>query len=237
MKEKIIQDIKTQQFLGEAAAFIKHQENLISYLRSLDINNIILFWKQCENLMPQKSSEDLASQNDCKDTMPKKNSDNALQETLTCTEEIQSLNKLTNTKKDDNINPTSSRKNNDIIITVPSKFITKNDFVTRWFSWKDEFFTYLKNIDPSDANKQTWGITLLNLIGPIGKQIHSTFRFYDDKPKEDIDVLIKKFDIYCLYGNKKKKDNEDIDTYVNKLKVWGNKILYLSCRNTLNYVR
>lgn len=110
-------------------------------------------------------------------------------------------------------------KESNTTINVPSKFITINDFVTTWFSWKDEFLIYMKNIDEVEANKQIWGNMLLNFMGPVGHEIHRTFRFYDDNPKEDINVLIKKFDIYCLYGNRKKKENEHIDTYVNKLKV------------------
>jgi len=56
MKEKIIQDISAQRFTGKAEYKGK---DLISYLQSLDLNNIILFWKQCENLMTQKYEETL----------------------------------------------------------------------------------------------------------------------------------------------------------------------------------
>lgn len=38
------------------------EENLVSYLQSLDLHKIILFWKQCEELMSQKDHEDIQSQ-------------------------------------------------------------------------------------------------------------------------------------------------------------------------------
>lgn len=101
---------------------------------------------------------------------------------------------------------------------VPSKFISKDDFFSTWFSWKDEFLTYMKDIDKEEADKHMWGIMLLNRMGPVGQEIYRTFSFYDKDAQEDINVLIKKFDIYCIYGDKKKV-NEDIDKYVNDLKV------------------
>lgn len=58
VKEKLIQDISTQRFTGKAALLIESKgKNLISYLQSLDLNHIILFWKQCEDLMTQKVEE------------------------------------------------------------------------------------------------------------------------------------------------------------------------------------
>lgn len=100
----------------------------------------------------------------------------------------------------------------------PSKFITKSDFIATWFSWKNEFLAYVKDIDKAEANKQMWGIMLLNRMGPVGQEIHRTFSFYDKNAQEDINVLIKKFDIYCIYGDKR-KDDEDIDKYINDLKL------------------
>jgi len=102
-------------------------------------------------------------------------------------------------------------------VTVPPKFITKDEFVATWFLWKNDFLAYLRNIDKTEDKRQMWGIMLLNRMGPIGQEIHRTFPFYD-KNEEDINVLIKKFDIYCLYGDKE-RDNEDIDKYINDLKV------------------
>lgn len=63
-----------------------------------------------------------------------------------------------------------------------------------------------------------WGIMLLNRMGPVGQEIYRTFSFYDKNTQEDINVLLKKFDIYCIYGDKRKV-NEDIDKYINDLKV------------------
>ncbi|KYM94153.1 hypothetical protein ALC62_15235 [Cyphomyrmex costatus] len=61
---------------------------------------------------------------------------------------------------------------------------------------------------------------LLNRMGPIGQEIYRTFSFYEDKNPENIDVLIKKFDLYCLYGDKK-RGTKDIDEYIHELKFFA----------------
>ncbi|XP_018344300.1 PREDICTED: uncharacterized protein LOC108749821 [Trachymyrmex septentrionalis] len=113
-----------------------------------------------------------------------------------------------------------SNGNESTIKTViaPPTFATKDEFVRIWFSWKNDFFVYLKNIDKAKDKKQMWGFMLLNRMGPVGQEIHRTFHFYgEDKNTLDIDILIKKFDLYCLYGDKK-RGNEDIDKYIHELK-------------------
>ncbi|XP_018344297.1 PREDICTED: uncharacterized protein LOC108749819 [Trachymyrmex septentrionalis] len=107
------------------------------------------------------------------------------------------------------------------VIAPPTIFATKDEFVRIWFSWKNDFFAYLKNIDKVEDKKQMWGFMLLNRMGPIGQEIHRTFHFYgEDKNTLDIDILIKKFDLYCLYGDKK-RSNEDIDEYIHELKFFA----------------
>ncbi|XP_018371619.1 PREDICTED: uncharacterized protein LOC108766689 isoform X2 [Trachymyrmex cornetzi] len=62
VKEKIIKDIKNYNFTGKAMIFIQSKGELVSYLQSLDLDNIILFWKQCEKLMSQRNHEDTQTQ-------------------------------------------------------------------------------------------------------------------------------------------------------------------------------
>ncbi|XP_012059149.1 PREDICTED: uncharacterized protein LOC105622340 [Atta cephalotes] len=56
VKEKIIKDIKNYNFTEKV--FIQSEgENLESYLQSLDLDKITLFWKQCEKLTLQRNHE------------------------------------------------------------------------------------------------------------------------------------------------------------------------------------
>lgn len=103
-------------------------------------------------------------------------------------------------------------------VKVLPMFATKDDFIATWFSWQNEFLIQMKSIDRAEIKKHMWGIMLLNRMGPVGQEIHRTFFFYDKNAQEDINMLIKKFDIYCVYENKK-RGCEDIDKYINDLNV------------------
>ncbi|XP_039308673.1 uncharacterized protein LOC105195994 isoform X2 [Solenopsis invicta] len=84
----------------------------------------------------------------------------------------------------------------------------------------------MKNIDTAEEKKEMWGIMLLNRMGPIGQEIHrsieeihKTLPFYDKNTREDVNALIKKFDIYCVESvfKDKKRDCKDVDEYVHDL--------------------
>ncbi|XP_011149807.2 uncharacterized protein LOC105189419 [Harpegnathos saltator] len=101
----------------------------------------------------------------------------------------------------------------------PLKVLTKDNFALMWFSWKNEFLTYMKSADQAENDKEKWGMMLLNRVGPIGQEIYRTFTFDNDHEKEDINILLNKFDHYCAFENRKKSTDEDIDIYMNNLKV------------------
>ncbi|CAL1686039.1 unnamed protein product [Lasius platythorax] len=128
-----------------------------------------------------------------------------------------------NKEKCNNENQTIDLKNKSVI--APPKISTKDDFMTKWFSWKNEFLTYMKSIDPEETKKQNWGIMLLNRMGPIGQEIHRGFTFDKDHTEGNIDILLKQFDFYCIYGGRRRGNDEDIDKYVNDLTVMASKYM------------
>lgn len=148
------------------------------------------------------------------------NSPSQVEETVNSEQEnpLNKSNFISEDSNNVNENIFAKDKSANIPAVPPSKFITKNDFITTWFSWKNEFLTYVKDIDKAEANKQKWGIMLLNRMGPVGQEIYRTFSFHDKNAQEDINVLIKKFDIYCLYEDKR-KNYEDIDKYIKDLQL------------------
>lgn len=122
-----------------------------------------------------------------------------------------------NKEKCNNEDQTSDLENKFAI--APHKISTKDEFMTKWFSWKNEFLTYMKSLDQTEEHKQKWGIMLLNRMGPIGQEIYRSFIFYEGHVEIDIDALLKQFDIYCMFGGRRRGDDEDIDEYVNNLVV------------------
>ncbi|XP_050452390.1 uncharacterized protein LOC126851998 isoform X2 [Cataglyphis hispanica] len=136
-----------------------------------------------------------------------------------------------NKEKCNNENQTIYLKNkSEIKVTTPSKpppskISTKEDFMMQWFSWKNEFLTYMKSIDQAESNKEKWGIMLLNRMGPVGQEISRSFTFDKEYAEENIDILLKKLDFYCIFGGRKRGDDEDIDKYVNNLTVMASKYM------------
>lgn len=120
-------------------------------------------------------------------------------------------------------NDTESNKSENLAVP-PLEILTKEGFMTIWFSWKKEFLAYMELIDQTKSHKEKWCMMLLNRIGPIGQEIYRTFTFDDDNGRNDMDILLKKFDDYCIFENRKLEDNEDIDKYVNSLKVCFNNL-------------
>ncbi|XP_014481280.1 PREDICTED: uncharacterized protein LOC106747855 [Dinoponera quadriceps] len=120
--------------------------------------------------------------------------------------------------------PEENKKPTNTSATLPLIMLTKDNFTPMWCSWKNEFLTYMKSIDQVGKNsKEKWGIMLLNRLGPSGQEIFRMFNFDDGQDKEDINVLFEKFDQYCTLERKTRKTDEDIDTYVNNLKVMASK--------------
>lgn len=109
-----------------------------------------------------------------------------------------------------------TKKKNETAVSPP-KILTQDDFMTKWFSWKETFLTYMKAIDPMEKNKDKWCMMLLNRMGPAGQEIYKTFTFEDSSEKEDINKLLKKFDMFCVFGNVTRENADETDKYVNAL--------------------
>lgn len=56
-------------------------------------------------------------------------------------------------------------------------------------------------------------------MGPIGQNIHSTFQFNSLNDKENVDILLEKFDEYYIFSGRKKLPLENIYKYINDLQV------------------
>ncbi|XP_072759914.1 uncharacterized protein [Anoplolepis gracilipes] len=178
-----------------------------------DINNPFGYTLGAHKIASERKTQDLFDKSDTSH--------------LICNDRVNVQPKFTtktciNIEKCNNETQTNYLTNKSAVITPPSKISTKEDFMMEWFSWKNEFLTYVKLIDQMESNKQKWGIMLLNRMGPVGQEIYRSFTF-DKDAEGDIDILLKKFDFYCMFGDRKRGDDEDIDIYVNNLTVMASK--------------
>lgn len=113
----------------------------------------------------------------------------------------------------------------------PSELSSEGPMDSNWRNWKQQFLTFLKvtgyTDDEPEINKFD---LLLNLIGPVGQKDFQKFSIESPSDNVSIDFILKKFD--DLYDPKKseahernifltfkKKPKENINHYVNELRV------------------
>lgn len=113
----------------------------------------------------------------------------------------------------------SKRTENVYNIMPPTPFMTEEEFFKTWYIWKNDFLLFKRALIGTNSNKQQWGNMLLNLMGPIGQNIHSAFIFDTPNDKENINILIQKFDEYYIFSGKKKLPLENVYEYINELEV------------------
>ena len=93
---------------------------------------------------------------------------------------------------------------------------------------EEKFNNFLLALEKTEKSELIKIAILLNLIGDEGENIYSTFTF-QNRETETLNVVIKKFDSYCLSQTNEvferfkvfscsKKDGQDINAYVMKLR-------------------
>ncbi|KAJ0172603.1 hypothetical protein K1T71_011742 [Dendrolimus kikuchii] len=113
-----------------------------------------------------------------------------------------------------------------------------------WKRWRQQFQLFVK---ASGVNSESSGVQaslLVNLIGPEGFDVYQTFTFKDDTEKDNVDVIIKKFDEY--FGTKvnitllrynffmrNQEDNESIQSYVTALRLLSKNCEFSTLRDDL----
>ncbi|XP_014216061.1 uncharacterized protein LOC106644879 [Copidosoma floridanum] len=84
-----------------------------------------------------------------------------------------------------------------------------------WIAWRNCFLTYMhEHYIP--VYKQ--GNKFFELIGNVGLEIAKNFYYHNTASETDINTLLFKFDVYFIFGCRKRHANESIGQYVTALK-------------------
>lgn len=97
--------------------------------------------------------------------------------------------------------------------------MTEEEFFKNWNTWKNNFLAFKRTQNKNNSDKQQWGNLLLNLMGPVGQDIHNTFVFNFSNDKENVDILIEKFEEYYIFSGRKKIPSENVYKYIDDLQV------------------
>ncbi|XP_059054674.1 uncharacterized protein LOC131848758 [Achroia grisella] len=81
----------------------------------------------------------------------------------------------------------------------PSELRLEGSSVSRadaWKKWKIQFNLFLKASGVHKEEECVQASLLINLVGPEGFDVYETFTFKSEKEKDDVAILLKKFDEY-----------------------------------------
>ncbi|XP_041984951.1 uncharacterized protein LOC121737351 isoform X1 [Aricia agestis] len=115
----------------------------------------------------------------------------------------------------------------------PSELCLDGSSVSRadaWKRWKTQFSLFLKASGVHSEKADVQASLLINLIGPEGFDVYETFTFEKDSDRDDVAVLLAKFDAYFgvktnitlaryHFFTRNQEIGETINQYVTNLKL------------------
>ncbi|XP_046734955.1 uncharacterized protein LOC124404666 [Diprion similis] len=115
----------------------------------------------------------------------------------------------------------------------PPALSSEGSMSENWVDWKQQFLIFLKASGIADKPTDVKASILLNLIGPVGMKVFKKFIFHHPADKENVDILMEKFDDhfsprktevhdrYIFFSSTRQK-SETIRQYVETLKEKAN---------------
>lgn len=94
---------------------------------------------------------------------------------------------------------------------------TQKNISRSWCAWKQAFLSFLQKEDANEIYKTQWSVILLMVIGPLGEQAYKDFPSCNASQVQDLKTLLSYFDLYFIFGSKKKKEDENIENYIDNL--------------------
>lgn len=115
-----------------------------------------------------------------------------------------------------------------VTVSTPSAPNLKDNAVENWKTWKLmwENYSIISQIAKQTPDYQV--AVFLHSLGVDGMRIHSTMNFVEGEDKNDLKVIIKKFDAYfigetneiyerCLLNSRLQAEGESVEQYVTAL--------------------
>ncbi|XP_053976467.1 uncharacterized protein LOC128875129 [Hylaeus volcanicus] len=99
----------------------------------------------------------------------------------------------------------------------PAPLKANGNLDKNWCTWRSDFIEFMKVEDPTESYKNRWGTFLLMFIGPIGQEAYKKVSLDTSLDKENFDALLKKLDLYFIFGTKEIQYKGNITDYVNNL--------------------
>nr|XP_012153457.1 PREDICTED: uncharacterized protein LOC100883830 [Megachile rotundata]XP_012153458.1 PREDICTED: uncharacterized protein LOC100883830 [Megachile rotundata] len=104
-------------------------------------------------------------------------------------------------------------------IKPPELFKTEEEFLQKWLLWKNDFLIYRRIINDGKPNNIMCGDRLLNTMGPIGQAIFKRFTFDSLYDRNNLNILLNKFDEYHTIASIRRLNEEDTFMYIHHLQL------------------
>lgn len=115
----------------------------------------------------------------------------------------------------------------------PNPLSFEGNVTENWRRFKQMFLIYIVVSGYESKSKKAKTCILLNLAGEQAIEIYNTFIYIKDESKEDIDVVVKKFEEHCnpkrnvtyerhVFNTRSQGSTETIDAFVTELRVQAN---------------
>ena len=83
-------------------------------------------------------------------------------------------------------------------VSPPPQLLMKDNAVEEWRLWKDMYADYAIITKLDKESKEFQRAVFLNAAGPLARKVYNTFTFSDQGDKNDVTLLMKKFDTHII---------------------------------------
>ena len=107
--------------------------------------------------------------------------------------------------------------------------LNSSNLANTWRQWRQRFELFSLASGLSSKGAKIQAATFLHVIGPAALEVYNTFTWSDDEDKQKIEMILPKFEAYCIprknvtwerhvFNTRNQRDDETIDQYTTDLK-------------------
>ena len=125
-------------------------------------------------------------------------------------------------------------------VNPPPQLLMKDNSVEEWRLWKEMYADYAIITKLDKESKEFQRAVFLNAAGPLARKVYNTFTFSDQEDKNDVALLMKKFDAHIIgelnetyeryvFNKREQLPDESFDEYLAALRNLAKTCTFCDC--------
>ena len=125
-------------------------------------------------------------------------------------------------------------------VNPPPQLLMKDNAVEEWRLWKETYADYAIITKLDKESKEFQRAVFLNAAGPLARKVYNTFTFSDQEDKNDVALLMKKFDAHIIgelnetyeryvFNKREQLPDESFDEYLAALRNLAKTCTFCDC--------